>query len=334
MSNNTRPRQPRSGGTRKLAPSRSGKYSCTVLYEDDDILAVDKPCGIPTISPEGSRTKSLYDMATNHIRRRNPKGRAAVVHRLDKETSGVILFAKNARTKTELMSAWNETVDERVYVALVEGGPPSDSGVFDTYLAEKDPYRVHQVAAGIKGSFRAITRYSVLATGGGYSLLELRLETGRRHQIRVQLAAAGCPVTGDERYGARLDPLGRLGLHASLISFTRGQGQNPIRVESPPPPGFMATLRNPAVRGSTAVRGGTALHGSTAPQGRGGEKKEPRSSREPREHRASDYPPQSAGPLDRTRAWPGGGPASRAGNPGPSSKKSSSSYSTRSKRKP
>lgn len=308
MSERKRTVQTRTTPTRRPSSVRNGRYSLTILYEDDELIAVDKPCGLPTISPEGSRTRSLYDLVTKHIQRRNPKGRAALVHRLDKETSGVIVFAKNTRTKTELMSHWNEAVDERGYIALVEGTMPAQSGVLDTYLSEIDPYRVHQVPAGSRGCLRAITKYTVLSTGGGFSLLELRLETGRRHQIRVQLASAGCPVAGDERYGAKRDPLGRLGLHAAVISIARRQGEEAIRVESPQPPDFAAALKaSGEPRRATAPRS------------------EPRESRDPR--------PPAASP-DRTRAWPGGGPASRGYRSGSASKKSSSSYSTRNKRKP
>lgn len=257
---------------------RSGKFFIRFLYEDDDIVAVDKPSGMPTIAPEGSRTRSLYDVVTEHIRRRIPKGRAAVVHRLDRDTSGVIVFAKNAAAKTALMSTWNESVDERLYVALVEGMLPSAEGTLDTWLSETDPYLVREVPAGTKGSLRAITRYRVLSEGDGLSLVELSLETGRRHQIRAQLAGAGCPVAGDTRYGARRDPLGRLGLHATVISLKVLSDGQTLRLECPPPAMFRAALKGPADRDRRS-----------------------RSDRDPR----------------TSRAWPGGGPTARTKQSGP-----------------
>ena len=290
-------------GPRKSGPRKGGRDRVEFLYEDDDIVAVDKPSGLPTISPEGSRTKSLYDIVTAHIQRRNPKGRAAVVHRLDRDTSGVIVFAKNARAKTALMSSWNESVDERRYVALVEGalpsaeGAPSAEGVLDTWLSEVDPYRVHQVPAGTRGALRAVTRYRVLAQGDGFSLVELSLETGRRHQIRVQLAAAGCPVAGDERYGSRRNPAGRLCLHAVAIELERPFGGGPLRVESPAPAEFRAALRGT----------GRPIAG-----------RDPEKSHKP--HAPSPHqrqPELPRRPEDRSQAWPGGGPATRAGNSGP-----------------
>lgn len=294
------------------------------LYEDDDIVAVDKPCGLPTISPEGSRSKSLYDIVTAHIQKRNPKGRAAVVHRLDRDTSGVIVFAKNARAKTALMSTWNESVDERLYVALVEGSPAATplssptaplftapaapEGVLDTWLSDADPFRVRQVPPGTRGALRAVTRYRVLAEGDGLSLLELSLETGRRHQIRAQLAAIGCPVTGDERYGARCDPLGRLALHAVAISLKRPSDGATIRVECLPPPEFAAALRGTAALGTDRSK---PARSTVVSRGSG----KPARTRAERQHQSQQEIPGR--PADRSRAWPGGGPSARMGKPGP-----------------
>lgn len=275
---------------------RSGKFVIRFLYEDDDIIAVDKPCGMPTIAPEGSRTRSLYDVVTDHIRRRNPKGRAAVVHRLDRDTSGVIVFAKHAAAKTALMSTWNESVDERLYVALVEGALPAAEGTLDSWLSETDPYLVREVPAGTKGSLRAITRYRVTAQGDGLSLLELSLETGRRHQIRAQLAGAGCPVAGDKRYGARRDPLGRLGLHAAVISLKLLSDGQMLRLECPPPATFKAALKGSEDKGRS--RGLRADHDA-------------RRSRGPLVRAAPGSAPKHA-----SRAWPGGGPTARKQKPG------------------
>lgn len=239
-----------------------------ILYEDDRIIALDKPCGLPTIAPEGSRARSLYDLVSAHIRRRNPKGRAALVHRLDRDTSGVIIFAKDARSKTALMSSWNESVSERGYLALVEGRPPAQEGVLDSWLAERDPYRVRQVPPGTRGALRAITRYRVMAEGAGLCLVELFLETGRRHQIRVQLAAIGCPVAGDERYGSRRNPIGRLALHASSIAIRGFSNGEVLRIPCPPPPGFARALEDASPetgRSAPASRRGTPASGQGTP---------------------------------------------------------------------
>lgn len=234
------------------------------LYEDEDLIAVDKPEGLPTIAPEGSRGRSLYDIVTDHIRKRNPKGRAAVVHRLDRDTSGVMVFAKNAVAKTRLMGSWNELVAQRRYVALVDGSLPSSEGILDSWLYEASPGRMKESRTQTKGALRSVTRYRVLESGPVHSLVELYLETGRKHQIRVQLAGAGCPVSGDEKYGSRSDPLGRLCLHASLIEISAGPGTPPLRLESPVPPGFAGavTARMTSTAGAAPAR--TAIRGKAA----------------------------------------------------------------------
>ena len=216
-----------------------------ILYEDGDLIVVDKPAGLPTIAPEGSsgRSRSLYDWVTEHIRRRNPKGRAAVVHRLDRDSSGVVVFATGAAAKRELMSRWNELALSRRYIALVEGTPAGDSGVLDTWLRENRAGTVYETPPGTPGALRAVTRWKLLDSGGGYSLLELDLETGRKHQIRAQLSAAGLPVAGDSRYGARTDPAGRLALHAVSIELERPFGGGVVRAESPVPESFLRPLR-------------------------------------------------------------------------------------------
>lgn len=223
------------------------------LYEDDDLIAVDKPEGLPTIAPEGRRVRSLYDIVSDHIRKRNPKGRAAVVHRLDRDSSGIMVFAKNAATKARLMGSWNELVAKRRYVAVVDGLLPQNEGILDSWLSEVGPGRMREALNQSKGALRAVTHYRVLATGPVHSLVELSLETGRKHQIRVQLAGIGCPVSGDDKYGSRTDPLGRLCLHASLLEITSMPGKPPLILESPVPPGFAK-----AVKTLASKNGGTS----------------------------------------------------------------------------
>ncbi len=220
-----------------------GRQQVEIVYEDDDIVAVEKPAGIPVIAVNGGRSKSLLDIVSAHIQKRNPKGRAAVVHRLDRDTSGIMIFAKNARAKTALMGSWNDLVKKRLYTALVEGSPEADEGTLDSWLLEIDARIVRQVAPGTNGAMRALTHFKVLERLAGYTVLELELETGRRHQIRVQLAAIGCPVSGDERYGARQNPLERLCLHASLLEFQMPFKGSVLVLESPAPANFFSQPR-------------------------------------------------------------------------------------------
>jgi|GEM_PF-166481 len=236
----------RRGGASDLrrggSPLRSIVSAVEFLYEDDALIAVNKPAGLPVIAPEGGRAKSLYDIVTDRIRKANPKGRAAVVHRIDRDTSGLVVFAKGAATKRALMAGWDDIVRERRYLALVEGEMEIREGRRESWLIENRGGTVYEARPMSRGAKRAGTRWRVLAVGSGLSLLELSLETGRKHQIRVQLAALGHPVAGDERYGSRIDPLGRLCLHAELIELALPGRSAPLRLECPAPPAFRAAL--------------------------------------------------------------------------------------------
>lgn len=214
------------------------------IYEDNDIIVVEKPEGLAVIAPEGSRAKTLYDIVTAHIQRRNPRGRAAVVHRLDRDTSGVMIFAKHAGAKKALMDDWNGLVKERGYTAVVEGSIVGTEGTFDTWLVENRAGQVYGTSPGAQGALRAITHWKALASNRRYSLLSLSLETGRKHQIRVQLSEAGYPIAGDPRYGAKSDPLGRLCLHAHLLVFQQPFLKELLRFESPAPQAFLRLAEN------------------------------------------------------------------------------------------
>lgn len=222
------------------ARGRPGTWKDRVLfvYEDEDIIVVEKPEGLAVIAAEGSRTLSLYDIVTLHMRRENPKARAAVVHRLDRDSSGIMVFAKHSACKKALMDNWNELVFERRYAALAEGRMAGTEGIFDSWLVENRAGQVYGAPAKSPGALRAITRWKLIQAGGRYSLVELWLETGRKHQIRAQLSQAGCPIAGDSRYGARSDPAGRLCLHATVLGLEHPFSRERFSFESPYPEDF------------------------------------------------------------------------------------------------
>ncbi len=233
----------------------------TVLYEDTEIVVLDKPVGLPVIAPEGGRGRTVLDFVTERLRRRNPRARAAVVHRLDRDTSGVMVVACNARAKKILMDGWAERARDRRYVALVEGVMGAEKGILDSWLVEAGPSRMRIAGPGEKGALRALATWTRIGEGSGYSLVEVSLETGRRHQIRVQLASIGHPVAGDERYGSRRDPGGRLMLHASLLELVHPISGESMRFESPAPQAFTAALRS----GPSRTVGPARAAGATRP---------------------------------------------------------------------
>lgn len=207
-----------------------------LIYEDDDILVVDKPSGLLTIATERERERTAYRRLRDWVAGRAPdSARLFIVHRLDRETSGLIVFAKAPAAKQHLQAQFAARTAERVYVALVEGVVAQDEGSLVSRLVEDRSLRVRAAERG--NGKEAITRYRVLERRRSTTLLELRLVTGRRAQIRAQLAAAGHPIAGDAQYGGRTDPLKRLALHATRLAFVHPRGGR-VSFDSPMPAAF------------------------------------------------------------------------------------------------
>lgn len=207
-----------------------------VLHEDDALLVVDKPAGLLTVATENDKTDTLFYRLNEYLRTRDPQRavRPQVVHRLDEETSGLVLFAKSPAVKQQLQAAWSTV--EKIYWAVVEGVPKREQGTITSHLVESASYQVYSHNGPTEDSQPATTHYRVLQSREGLSLLEVRLETGRKHQIRVQLATQlGCPVAGDRRYGAKSDACSRLALHAGRIALTHPVTQERLQWESPLP---------------------------------------------------------------------------------------------------
>jgi 23S rRNA pseudouridine1911/1915/1917 synthase len=222
------------------APETKLEGGLRIRHEDADILVVEKPAGLLSIASEAEPERTVYALLTDHVRQGNRQSRARVwiVHRLDRETSGLMVLAKNEAAKRALQEGWDAV--EKKYFAVVEGTPVPEAGVLDSHLDESDAFKVRVVKEGPE-SRHARTRYRVVKKGKATTLLELTLETGRRHQIRVQLAEAGWPIVGDGRYGARTNPIRRVALHASKLRFLHPVTREEMRFESALP-GDLGTL--------------------------------------------------------------------------------------------
>lgn len=188
-----------------------------IVFEDEHLIVADKRNGLLSIATDKEPRKTAFYILSEHIKRENPLARLFVVHRLDRETSGLIIYAKSQNVQETLQKNWKDMVLDRRYVAVVEGRLPNAEGVIDTLLRE-DKSRKMWAAHNGDGE-RAVTSYRVLKVGKEYSLVELSLETGKKNQIRAHLEYINAPIAGDEKYGAQTNPAARVCLHAYRICF-------------------------------------------------------------------------------------------------------------------
>ena len=201
-----------------------------ILHEDDDLIVIEKEAGLLSIASDQERQLTAYRELTEYVRNIHPKNRIFVVHRLDRDTSGVMMFAKSKEVQQTLQNAWQEAVRERSYVALVEGAVKK-GGTVTSWLTENKTFMVYSSPTPNDGQ-KAITHYKVLKSNRNLSLLQVNLETGRKNQIRVHMSDIGHPVVGDKKYGSRNNSIRRLGLHAHALAFTHPTTGEEMRFES------------------------------------------------------------------------------------------------------
>ena len=226
-----------------------------IVYEDDDLIVVNKQPGLLTVATTpGSKETTVMSILRAYVKKQNARANIYVVHRLDRETSGLLVFARSEELQHYMREYWRELVTERTYIALAEGVLEPREGKITTWLTEDKRNAVVYSSPVDDGGDIAITNYKVLRTtpplsGGGregasYSLVELHLETGRTNQIRVHLASKGCPVVGDRKYGHgnEYSPIDRLCLHAKVLAFIHPVTEKTVRFESPVPKEFNRVL--------------------------------------------------------------------------------------------
>jgi 23S rRNA pseudouridine1911/1915/1917 synthase len=217
-----------------------------ILYEDADVIAVNKPAGMVVHSGAGRHSGTLVNALLHRFRKLSTVGgvlRPGIVHRLDRLTSGVILVARSDKSHRHLAEQFSSRRVEKVYVALVHGRVKTDRGKITTPIT-RDPVRRVRMTARLASGRSALTEYQVLGRFDKFTLLEVHIGTGRTHQIRVHLASIGHPVAGDKLYGASASALDRYFLHAHRITFTSPSSGDRITVEAPLPPELQLHLDN------------------------------------------------------------------------------------------
>ena len=234
-----------------------------IVYEDDDLIVVNKQPGLLTVAATpGSSETTAYSILRAYVKRQNARAGIFVVHRLDRETSGLLVFARSQELQHYMREYWRELVTERTYIALTEGVLEPREGQIRSWFTEDKRNAIVYSSPVDDGGDLAITNYKVLKTSNSptslnsqlsipsdralgqrtinYQLVELHLETGRTNQIRVHLASKGCPVVGDRKYGHGNDssPIDRLCLHAKVLAFIHPVTEKTVRFESPVPKEF------------------------------------------------------------------------------------------------
>jgi 23S rRNA pseudouridine1911/1915/1917 synthase len=220
------------------APFNTQDAPFPVLYEDEDLIAVVKPAGLLTYGEKGTTGTSLYRMINDFLRDRSRGNeKIYVCHRLDREVSGILVFAKSEEIQDDVKERWKET--EKRYYALVEGKPPEKEGKIESWLKENKAQKVYSTREGPDAKF-AVTHYKVIRELPEHTLLEIRIETGRKHQIRVHLSDLGCPIAGDWKYGASRKIQKHIRLHAFYFSMKHPVTGELLEFKTQMPRGFLS----------------------------------------------------------------------------------------------
>jgi 23S rRNA pseudouridine1911/1915/1917 synthase len=222
---------------RKGSPGKEIERKLHIVFEDDHIIVIEKSAGLLSVST-GVEGETAISILNGYVRKDNPQNKIFVVHRLDRDTSGLLLFSKSERIQSLLQNSWQTSVTERTYFAVVEGVVKKPADTIKTYLYESTAFFMHITDDPEKGEL-AITHYKVIKTSREYSLLEVDLETGKKNQIRVHMQSIGHPVVGDKKYGTGTNPIGRLGLHAGVLAFIHPETREPMRFVSKMPASFL-----------------------------------------------------------------------------------------------
>ena len=215
-----------------------------LVHEDAHLVVIEKPADLLTIATDAEQERTAYRMVFAYLAAARPPVRPLIVHRLDRQTSGLLVLAKSVDAKRRLQEQFAARTVVRGYVAIVEGRVAADAGVLEDRIVESPALKVRRAGRAETGGRLAVTRYRVRERRAAATVLDVTLGTGRRHQIRVQLAGMGHPVVGDHTYHAETDPLHRLCLHATRLGFVHPGTGKPVEFESPVPPAFARVGRH------------------------------------------------------------------------------------------
>ena len=214
------------------------KKKLDILYEDKFVIIVNKPSNLLTVATDKEKDRTLYSYVYDYLKQKNKNNKVFIVHRLDKDTSGIVIFAKDEKTKFYLQDNWDKF--KRNYVAVVNGKVEKSKGVLKSYLQETKTHLTYSV--NDKNGKLAITEYEKVLENKEYTMISLNLKTGRKNQIRVQLADMGNPIVGDKKYGIKKDPIRRMALVANTLEFIHPKTKEKILIDIDIPNSFISLL--------------------------------------------------------------------------------------------
>jgi 23S rRNA pseudouridine1911/1915/1917 synthase len=218
---------------KKLSPNLTLR-KMNLLYEDEHLLVIEKSAGLLAVATAKEIGETAFSILKDYVRKSHHRAELYIVHRLDRDTSGIMMFAKSKEIQQKLQDNWENAVTKRIYYAVVEGHVKNAVGEIVSNLKENKSLMVYSSKTPGDGQ-KAVTRYRVLKSNARYSLLEVSLQTGRKNQIRVHLQDIGHSIAGDKKYGAKTNPLGRLGLHAGILEFFHPATGKRMHFETPVP---------------------------------------------------------------------------------------------------
>lgn len=214
-----------------------------VIFEDDDIIVVEKKGGILSISAAKSKAPTVYKILLHHVQLENPTASVFVVHRLDKDASGLMVFAKNKNSQVAFQKDWDKTVSKRKYIAVAQGTIENDEATISNLIKENKAM-VMYVTTNPKDAKNAVSHYKVIKKNEFYSLVEIWQDTERKNQARVHFKSIGHPIAGDKKYESTENPIGRMALHLKVLTFIHPTTKKEVVFETKVPDDFLRVFRH------------------------------------------------------------------------------------------
>lgn len=234
----------------KTGIRQKARSNLPILFEDDEMIVINKPSGLLSVASDKEKGSTAFRIVSDYVQQKDKHNRIFVVHRIDEDTSGVLMFVKNSKLRDALQDKWNDLVIKRGYFAIIEGEMKEKSGTITSYLKKNSLNLMYSSFKKGDGQL-AITKYKTLKTNDKYSLLDVEIETGRKNQIRVHLGEKGHNIIGDDKYGNPSNPLGRLGLHAYELKLTHPFTGKVLDFTTTMPKEFLALMDGTLIKKET-----------------------------------------------------------------------------------